>query len=1667
MNKSLNFRTFVTVVCLPARGPSSASMTHVRAFGTLLGTERSSDLPASAVGANTGSPAHPFGCTCYADGSDGGAEVRPIRPEGRFSAAARAAIMRSRAAASLECAGDGYSEYLAKTANRRMHALNGNRNPKGVKASKKKVRMKTGSRKKSHKKETVVTIRTAGRKGQPRTRRITGHGDYAEDIGGKVGSFLAGKAWGWLKRLVGAGDYAEIDAKSAGEGINSNSLITSSSVPEFASIGEGKFRFTFHEYIGSIDATTAWTPNGYLIDVSSRATFPYLAQIATQFQEWQLIGGCFVYVSSSGYSTTAGAMGTVSGKVTYDVGEPAPPNKSAMVNSMFSSSGRYCDHQIFPIECSRGQTQFPVLKVRRAGVDVIDPQLYAAGRFFIATEGAATPYPKAGDLYITYDILLQKPAVDAYGGAYCFIMDLATNDPARILKPKDDTVAVKQPRFDNIGITRAANGLNLSFPLSIQTGSVWRVSVATWGDATANLGYILPLAGTGGMNSVQVDFNQSSTFSNFPSVGTNTGLYGMFCECFYRYDGSGTANVPPAVGFSMFGTTFSINGANKGTCIITEVNAAFRSGLTDAPDGFYFRKEFILYLADMVSRRPSKSRGFYGARLIDWVEYFRQNESIQFGQAPPRCAQLYDIGFAEATEVMSVFRVQVDEKFEDEVARTSERMRFVVVDDDQYEGTPFKGGGGGGGWSRAPRVRSAINGANGEYTGSDDVEGDDIVVDFAAPAAINPVCSGSLQGPRVIMRQRSEDGWAHPVSAPIFVADKGFYLIFCPPSHMSCSAHTLEMVARTYCYAYSGKVCEHKEGDDCFGRRRVVGDRQLGVNACERLSGTHGEHTGPCDVRKFYRPCDERPCSRPVHYHRLRRPLSGAARRVREAANAARAERKESEPVFLRCRVPGCTDPEHFHRTGLRELRADLDVRSQLDEAKGEQLQQLLRRFATERLWESGDDDAQSSDSDGSDNDAKSERDEKWGPAAPDDYLPDDGEGDPPDSESEDDSDVDRAPYPGNQAEVAVAWARAYYREEQLALHGPALSPPSRIRPEREELVDLQVAGSIFLIASNNIVPLVRRGVDIEEGLMGAMMGVYDVAVEQGLIQAVPRERGGAAMINQLLDAAPNLGEQLVRELRNLPVGEADGFNVDPMDPYDERPMPLVRVDPDAVHALAVAAAAELSDGEEESCILCAEDIGPNHLMVIPSCRHELCDECFIRLWAGNGRCPLCNAHYLENLRWRDAPADVLIELRPAYLALEDGASFGAHIGRVFSMFDNDPATSRMWPGFDEYRAAGGFGANDYVSDVEAADGDPHYSSSDEDSESSDEDDDAVPVDGGAEPEPEAPEPDAIDMIEVVEQAIRANDALYDAAAIAIRRAELPSAGLRSMRPHRGDLDRIGLHEQLEIRHNVTFRIAQSVEAIRTHFHRRPPWFDRERVIIGDDAPPAPPFIVRRIGGFEVRRSTVFYQTGSEPRLSFFSRVGDWLRGVLPLVHASVDYKEGDQPGPLVLADRLAIRSAHGRGWFRGFFGIDHTSSRAFRTRESERLMAILASMFDSYAVVDVYTQLYSDLLLGRAPGLVALSAREVLYNNAGKFELRTSFMAAVRREITQMPGIAGYLEVSREIVENTLHYYVQQRAIEAMRSLLAQPAPRGLAFRQGARSIARPTTAAPFGRAT
>jgi len=341
-------------------------------------------------------------------------------------------------------------------------------------------------------------------------------------IGGLIGG-AAGSAGSFIKRkaqdigTAALGEDTYIKYFGDYETIKSNSFLKDEAgnmPPIINKDPGGGVLIRRSEYITDIISGSAGTFNlqNFFINPGQAATFPWLSQIAPNFEEWVVEGMYFEYrtMSADALNSTNTALGQVIMAANYNAASPNFTSKQPMENYEGGVSCKPSCSMRYFVECAKNQTILDELYVRPGAVPPAEDQrLYDLANFQIATNGLQASNVNLGELWVTYQISLRKPKMFAslgFGIDYGYWGTAGYTNAAPMgnttWTSSDVAATLTSQTFTGTGTTFYRSSVKRAYYITIY----WQGTAAT---------FTLPTAS--GSTGVTIDLVQNS-----PQVGGST-----------------------------------------------------------------------------------------------------------------------------------------------------------------------------------------------------------------------------------------------------------------------------------------------------------------------------------------------------------------------------------------------------------------------------------------------------------------------------------------------------------------------------------------------------------------------------------------------------------------------------------------------------------------------------------------------------------------------------------------------------------------------------------------------------------------------------------------------------------------------------------------------------------------------------------------------------------------------------------------------------------------------------------------------------------------------------------------------------------------------------------------------------------------------------------------
>lgn len=277
--------------------------------------------------------------------------------------------------------------------------------------------------------------------------------------------------------------------------------------------------FRHREYIGDISSSIAFESKVFQVNPGLDDTFPYLAAIARNFQQYKFKGLIFEFksTSASALNSTNTALGTVALAMQYQSDCANFVSKNQLLNEMWSVDGKPSENVILPVECDPSMTSIPLLYTRSGAQPTnSDLKMYDLGKVTVATVGSQAA-AVIGELWVSYEVELQKPQL--YAG-----LAIGSESAHYSLVPTNAAPLASSAKYmDYIGCTITNNVI--TFPTSAQGKYLIVYNCSTIGAAA-----VLTKPGITTSNcNVDYDFNLHATqLVTAPEDGVTTRQFTIF-----------------------------------------------------------------------------------------------------------------------------------------------------------------------------------------------------------------------------------------------------------------------------------------------------------------------------------------------------------------------------------------------------------------------------------------------------------------------------------------------------------------------------------------------------------------------------------------------------------------------------------------------------------------------------------------------------------------------------------------------------------------------------------------------------------------------------------------------------------------------------------------------------------------------------------------------------------------------------------------------------------------------------------------------------------------------------------------------------------------------------------------------------------------------------------
>jgi hypothetical protein len=200
---------------------------------------------------------------------------------------------------------------------------------------------------------------------------------------------------------------------------------------------EGAVTVKHKEFIGYITSSefpSTFKNNVFIINPTNATTFPWLSQIATRFEEYEIKGLIFQYKSVASDAIANGtniAMGDIMMCTQYDATNIPFEDESTMLNYEGAQVNKVSQHSTHYVECARNQTPLSHLYTGNGSYPGdSDLRFQNFGILNVATSGIQGTNQQVGQLWVSYQFCFYKPRLlhGEAGQMYSRVMGVGKTD---------------------------------------------------------------------------------------------------------------------------------------------------------------------------------------------------------------------------------------------------------------------------------------------------------------------------------------------------------------------------------------------------------------------------------------------------------------------------------------------------------------------------------------------------------------------------------------------------------------------------------------------------------------------------------------------------------------------------------------------------------------------------------------------------------------------------------------------------------------------------------------------------------------------------------------------------------------------------------------------------------------------------------------------------------------------------------------------------------------------------------------------------------------------------------------------------------------------------------------------------------------------------------------
>jgi len=280
-----------------------------------------------------------------------------------------------------------------------------------------------------------------------------------------------------FSKMMGWGDYGPVSGNQlmVGEGPEQQISVNQSDASGDIYVSHTEFVQNVYASVSSAPAQSSFQITQFPVNCGLQVTFPFMSQIAQNYELYKFEGLMFQYKPTSGEygNNSSNAIGKVIMATNYDPDAAPFLNAVQMENYDYANSSKPSCGMIHGVETAPGSSATSMLYVR-TGSSTKDKVFTDIGNFFIATEGipfggTGPQQSLLGELWVTYRLRLSR--ANLYGSLLGGNVASDVFTGTSVVAALANTVVAKSTNSIGCSVSNvSATSLQIKFPINISLG---------------------------------------------------------------------------------------------------------------------------------------------------------------------------------------------------------------------------------------------------------------------------------------------------------------------------------------------------------------------------------------------------------------------------------------------------------------------------------------------------------------------------------------------------------------------------------------------------------------------------------------------------------------------------------------------------------------------------------------------------------------------------------------------------------------------------------------------------------------------------------------------------------------------------------------------------------------------------------------------------------------------------------------------------------------------------------------------------------------------------------------------------------------------------------------------------------------------------------------------